>query len=49
MIEENSYADMHREDVLESLAEFVGSLALKQKPVITDTREELEQFFKVRS
>ena len=46
MIEENSYADMHREDVLESLAEFVGSLALKQKPVITDTREELEQFFK---
>ena len=46
MIEENSYLDIHSEDVLESLAEFVESLALKQKPVITDTREELEQFFK---
>ena len=45
-IEENSYADMHSEDVLDSLAKFVDSLALKQKLVITETIEELEQFFK---
>ena len=44
VIEENSYADMHSEDVLESLTKFVGNLALKQKPVITETLEELQEF-----
>ena len=45
-IEDHYYADMHSEDVLDSLARFVESLSLKQNPIITETLEELEQFFK---
>ena len=46
VIEENSYADMHSEDVLESLSKFLENLTLKQKPVITETIEELQEFMK---
>ena len=45
-IEDPSYADMHSEDVLESIGKFVDSLSLKQKPVKTRTLEELKQFFR---
>ena len=46
VIEENSYAEMHSEDVLEPLIKFVESLPTKQKLVVTETLEDLQQFFK---
>ena len=46
VIEQNSYADMHSEDVLESLIKFVENLPMKQELVVTETLEELQQFFR---